>query len=108
MKKHWFKSPIFPFYEDYKLYALTDMTRPPPNMRYMLYKEGDASMLNWTNEPIYVVNEKAKIKLDRKTLPAYAKFFFHYVRGQLGRFIIVEKPKISYGFLKRTKKKKPT
>ncbi len=81
-----------PFYDEYKLYALTDMTLPPPNVRYVLYKEGDLHIMNWTNEPIYEVNEKAPIKLDRKTLVAYARFFFHYVRGQLGRFIIVEKP----------------
>jgi len=81
-----------PFYEDYKLYALTDMTLPPPNVRYVLYKTGDLVMMNWTNEPIYDVNEKAPIKLDRKSLVPYAKFFFHYVRGQLGRFVIVEKP----------------
>lgn len=81
-----------PFYEEYKLYALTDMTLPPPNVRYVLYKTGDLNIMNWTNEPIYGVNEKAPIKLDRKTLVPYAKFFFHYVRGQLGRFIIVEKP----------------
>lgn len=81
-----------PFYEEYKLYALTDMTMPPPNVRYVLYKPGDVVIMNWTNEPIYDVNEKAPIKLDRKSLVTYAKFFFHYVRGQLGRFIIVEKP----------------
>ncbi|MFA6279564.1 MAG: hypothetical protein WC612_02065 [Bdellovibrionales bacterium] len=81
-----------PFYDDYKLYALTDMTLPPPNVRYVLYKEGDLHIMNWTNEPLYEVNEKGPIKLDRKTLVAYARFFFHYVRGQLGRFIIVEKP----------------
>lgn len=81
-----------PFYDEYKFYALTDMSLPPPNVRYMLYKPGDASLMNWTNEPIYSVNERAPIKLDRKTLVPYAKFFFHYVRGQLGRFIIVEKP----------------
>lgn len=81
-----------PFYEDYKLYALSDTTLPPPNTRYLLYKPGDLNIMNWTNEPIYGVNEKAPIKLDRKTLVLYAKFFFHYVRGQLGRFIIVEKP----------------
>ncbi len=81
-----------PFYDDYKLYALTDMTLPPPNVRYILYKEGALHIMNWTNEPLYEVNEKAPIKLDRKTLVAYARFFFHYVRGQLGRFIIVEKP----------------
>jgi len=81
-----------PFYDEYKLYALTDMTLPPPNVRYLLYKSGELTIMNWTNEPIYEVNEKAPIKLDRKTLIPYAKFFFHYVRGQLGRFIIVEKP----------------
>jgi hypothetical protein len=81
-----------PFYPEHKFYALTDMSLPPPNVRYMLYKPGDVSLMNWTNEPIYSVNERAPIKLDRKTLVPYAKFFFHYVRGQLGRFIIVEKP----------------
>lgn len=81
-----------PFYEEYKLYALTDMTLPPPNVRYVLHKPGDLVIMNWTNEPIYSVNDKAPIKLDRKSLITYAKFFFHFVRGQLGRFIIVEKP----------------
>lgn len=81
-----------PFYEEHKLYALTDMTLPPPNVRYMIHKPGDVSLMDWTNEPIYSVNERAAMKLDRKTLVSYAKFFFHFVRGQLGRFIIVEKP----------------
>lgn len=81
-----------PFYDDFKFYAFSDTTLPQPNTRYALYKPGDISMMNWTNEPIYSVNERAPIKLDRKTVITYAKFFFHYVRGQLGRFIIVEKP----------------
>ena len=81
-----------PFYDEYKFYSLSDTTLPAPNTRYMLYKQGDASLLNWTNEPIYSVNERGSIKLDRKTTIPYAKFFFHYVRGQLGRFIIVENP----------------
>ncbi|MDD3181791.1 MAG: hypothetical protein PHD48_03170 [Alphaproteobacteria bacterium] len=83
---------VLPFYEEYKLYALTDMTLSGTNIRYLLYKPGDVVLMNWTNEPIYDVNEKAPIKIDRKSLVVYAKFFFHYVRGQLGRFIIVEKP----------------
>ncbi len=81
-----------PFYDEFKLYALKDTTIPEPNARFMIYKPGDAMVMNWTNEPIYSVNERAPIKLDRKTSISYAKFFFHYVRGQLGRFIIVEKP----------------
>jgi hypothetical protein len=81
-----------PFYDEFKLYGLSDTTLPVPNTRYILYKPGDISVMNWTNEPIYSVNERAPIKLDRKTCLSYARFFFHYVRGQLGRFIIVEKP----------------
>src|SRR5580692_9408353 len=81
-----------PFYDEFKFYAVSDTTLPQPNTRYILYKPGDVSLLNWTNEPIYSVNERAPIKLDRKSTVPYAKFFFHYVRGQLGRFIIVEKP----------------
>jgi hypothetical protein len=80
------------FYDAFQLYAVTDTTLPAPNTRYMLYKPGDVSLLDWTNEPIYSVNERAPIKVDRKTSLSYARFFFHFVRGQLGRFIIVEKP----------------
>ena len=54
-----------PFYPEHKFYALTDMTLPPPNVRYMLYKPGDVNLMNWTNEPIYTVNEHAPIKLKR-------------------------------------------
>jgi hypothetical protein len=80
------------FYEDFKLYSLADTSLAEPNVRYILYKPGDVNLMNWTNEPIYSVNERATMKLDRKTLVSYSKFFFHFVRGQLGRFIIVEKP----------------
>jgi hypothetical protein len=81
-----------PFYDEFRLYALSDQALPQPNTRYMLYKPGDASLMDWTNEPIYSVNERAPIRVNRLTAIPYAKFFFHYVRGQLGRFIIVEKP----------------
>lgn len=77
-----------PWYDEYKFYVLQDHEQT----RYMLYKPGDVELMNWTNEIIYRTNEKAPIKLDRKNVILYAKFFFHYVRGQLGRFIIVEKP----------------
>jgi len=86
------QAAALPFYDEFKLYAISDTTMPAPNTRYLLMKPGDIQAMNWTNEPIYSVNERAPIKLERKTIVSYAKFFFHYVRGQLGRFIIVEKP----------------
>jgi len=95
-----------PFYDDFKLYALSDTSLPKPNARYALYKPNDVSLMNWTNEPIYAVNERAPIKLDRKTVIVYAKFFFHFVRGQLGRFIIVEKPEEMVWLANATDKEK--
>jgi hypothetical protein len=77
-----------PWYDEYRFYSLQDEEQT----RHLLYKPGDPELMNWTNEIIYRVNDKAPIKLDRKNVILYAKFFFHYVRGQLGRFIIVEKP----------------
>ncbi len=47
--------------------------------------------------------EVAPIKLTAETLPSYA-IFFHYVRGEIGRFIIVEKPEDVAWLPKATKK----
>jgi hypothetical protein len=82
------KTAPLPWYDEHKFYVLQDHEQT----RYMLHRTGDTEIMNWTNEVIYRVNDKAPIKLDRKNVIQYAKFFFHYVRGQLGRFIIVEKP----------------
>ncbi|GAB7080131.1 hypothetical protein [Megalodesulfovibrio paquesii] len=54
--------------------------------------EGEATLLDWTNAPIYAFNERLPIRLEPATLPSYVKFFFHFVRGQLGAFNIVERP----------------
>jgi len=81
-----------PIYDDYRLLAVRDGAAPEPNVRYLLAAPGDTVPLNWTNEPIYAVNERAPIKVEDATVIPYAKFFFHFVRGQLGCFLIVEKP----------------
>ena len=49
-----------PFYDEVKLYVLKDTTMPEPNERYVLHKTGSTTLLNWTNEPIYSVNEAAQ------------------------------------------------
>jgi hypothetical protein len=100
------KTAVVPFYDDYQIVSMADATLPVPNERFMIYKPGDLHLMNWTNEPIYRVNDKAPIKLDRKTIIPYAKFFFHFVRGQLGRFIIVEKPEEVQWMDKATREEK--
>ena len=67
-----------PFYDDFKLYSLTDLRLPAQNCHYVLYKPGFASLLDGTNESIYRVNERSSMKLGSDTLPAYVEFFFSF------------------------------
>ncbi len=77
-----------PFYAEYDLLKVTDTESDIEKL--IIYKEGDVFELNWTNQPIYTVNEKAPIYLNEEIAPLYAKFFFDHVRGRHGRFMIVE------------------
>lgn len=79
-----------PFYRGYQLLELTDLSAVPAARKYAMYKPGDVSVINWTNQTIYDLNEKAPVVLDQNTVLAYVRFFFNYVRGRHGRFIIVE------------------
>lgn len=81
-----------PFYDDYALYGVRDEASQPPNVRYLLRKPGDAVLLDWTNVPIYAVNERAPVRIEDDTIASYVKFFLHFVRGTIGSFFIVEKP----------------
>ncbi|MEZ0259849.1 MAG: hypothetical protein ACAH80_02505 [Alphaproteobacteria bacterium] len=79
-----------PFYKNYELYELTDLSAVPAARKYALYKPGDINVINWTNQTIYETNEKAPIALDERNVVEYVKFFFNYVRGRHGRFLIIE------------------
>lgn len=78
------------FYPGYRFLDLADYETVPNIRKFVLYKSGDVVVLNWTNEPIYALNEKAPILLDESTVSDYVRFFFTYVRGKHGRFIITE------------------
>jgi len=78
------------FYPGYRFLDLADYETVPNIRKFVLYKLGDVVVLNWTNEPIYALNEKAPILLDETTVSDYVRFFFTYVRGKHGRFIITE------------------
>ncbi len=79
------------FYNDHDFYELTDMSAVPSVRKYAIYKPGDVNVINWTNQAIYDVNEKSELVLNDNSVGEYVKFFFSYVRGRHGRFIIVEK-----------------
>lgn len=79
-----------PFYKEYGLYELTDLSAVPGARKYAIYKPGDVNVVTWTNQSIYETNEKAPIAVDRKSVVDYVKFFFSYVRGRHGRFLVIE------------------
>jgi hypothetical protein len=79
-----------PFYSDYEFVELTDLSAVPAARKFAIYKPGDINVINWTNQAIYETNEKAPIKIDERTVVNYVKFFFNYVRGRHGRFLIIE------------------
>lgn len=84
-----------PFYAGYDLVEITDYDVNPPRKISVIYKaqeqgSADIYILNGKNDPIYELNKKAPIQLDEKNVFIYVRFFFSYVRGRFGRFIIVE------------------
>ncbi len=79
-----------PFYKDHVLLELTDLSHVTAARKYALHKSGDVNIINWTNQPIYRVNEEAPVRLTEENVSAYVKFFFNYVRGRHGRFIVIE------------------
>ena len=79
-----------PFYKNVKFYELTDLTAVPAARKYALADDKNVYMINWTNGPIYEVNENTPIELTPQNVADYVRFFFSYVRGRHGRFIVVE------------------
>lgn len=91
-------SHSLPFYEGYSLVEVTDHDVNPPRQVSFIYKdqgnkEGDKDrifILNGKNDPIYHLNKAVPILLNEDLTTLYVRFFFTYVRGSYGRFLIVE------------------
>lgn len=78
------------FYPGYRFFDIADYETVPNIRKFVLYKPGHVVVLNWTNEPLYALNEAAPIALNDHTVLDYTRFFFTYVRGRHGRFIITD------------------
>jgi hypothetical protein len=82
-----------PFYEGSSLVEVTDYDVNPSRSVSFVYREMNEPqifILNGKNDPIYELNKSASLHLDEKNIFLYVRFFFHYVRGRFGRFLIVE------------------
>lgn len=79
-----------PFYPGCKLLDISNHTSMPPQRRYVIYSRKKSTVLNFTNSPIYKFNEELPIAIDEENVGTYVRFFFTYVRGKHGRFIVAE------------------
>lgn len=79
-----------PFYPGYRFLDIADYSVSPEKRRFVVYKDQDIVILNWSNEPIYALNLKVPIQLTQYNIADYIRFFFTYVRGKHGRFIVSE------------------
>ena len=78
------------FYPGYKFYDIADQSSQPALRRFVLIKKDQVTILDFTNSPIYDLNKAAPIYLNEDTVQDYVRFFFNFVRGRHGRFLIVE------------------
>lgn len=79
-----------PFYPGCRLLEISSHTTMPPLRRFVLYSPKKSTVLNFTNEVIYNFNDQWPVKLSEDNIATYVRFFFTYVRGKHGRFIIAE------------------
>lgn len=78
-----------PFYPGVELVAVTFAQSKRDH--FCLVRGDDLLVwLDSSNEPIYRVNEILPIRLTREIVPAYVRFFFHFVRRHETAFDIVE------------------
>jgi hypothetical protein len=78
------------FWRGHDILEITDLSTVPPARKFAIYKPGTVRVIDWTNRPIYETNEAAPLHLDERTVVEYVKFFFSYVRGRHGRFLVIE------------------
>ena len=79
-----------PFYPGLRYLDIADYSCVPPIRRFVIDGPDTNVVLDWSNAPIYELNNKVPIRLDEETVTDYVRFFFNHVRGQNGRFLITE------------------
>lgn len=81
------------FYPGWRLLDIADHETVPPRQVRVLYNPNAPTplcLLDWTNAPIYALNQTGAIALNDANVVDYVRFFFTCVRGRHGRFIVAE------------------
>lgn len=78
------------FYPGYRFLEIENQSVSPAMQRFVIYSPEKFTVLDFSNEPIYALNRESPITLNDDNVIEYVRFFFSYVRGRHGRFLISE------------------
>ena len=81
-----------PFYPGYSVYDLSDSSQVPPFRKYVIANAAldDIVPLDWTNAPIYALNDRVPIAIKEYHCADYIRFFFDFVSDRQGAFRVIE------------------
>lgn len=79
-----------PFYPGFRFLDIADHSVSPAQQRFVIYSADKVVILDFTNEPIYKLNKDLPVQLNADNIFDYVRFFFTYVKGRHGRFLISE------------------
>ena len=81
-----------PFYPGYRFLSVSDHATNPPLQRYVFQKVGtnDMTLLDWNYKTILKLNGEVPISITDENVFEYVRFYFNFVKGRHGRFIICE------------------
>ncbi len=82
----------FSFYPTFRFLSITDYAITPSIQRFAFQKKGtmDFTIIDWNFKTIQKINKESPISLDQDNVIEYVRFYFEYVKGRHGRFIICE------------------
>lgn len=81
-----------PFYPDWRFLHIADHATNPPLERYVFQKAGTEEFIihNWDISTISAMNKQAAVQINDHTIFEYLRFYYHFVRGRYGKFIVAE------------------
>ena len=82
----------YSFYPGYTYIEIADhMSNPPREIHAVQNDEnGELTILDWTNKPIYDLNVSVPIELEDDNIRDYIRFFFANTRGRHGQMKVIE------------------
>lgn len=78
------------FYHGYQFIDISDHTMNPKRQHFVIYSPDVIHVIDYSNEPLYQLNANTPVAINDDTVLEYVRFFFTYVSGRHGRFLIVE------------------